>query len=131
MMKKKHILLIDDNDVDNYLSNYIISKNQLAKKTTIETSGIKALELLKSFNESNIEFPDLIVLDLKMPSMDGFEFLDDFLSFPINKTENCTVVMLTSSNNQKDIERSKQYPIIKKYLKKPITLLSFNEILSL
>ena len=66
-----------------------------------------------------------------MPSMDGFEFLDDFLNFPINKTENCTVVMLTSSNNQKDIERSKQYPIIKKYLKKPITLLSFNEILSL
>lgn len=130
-MKKNHILLIDDNEVDNYLSNYIISKNQLAEKTSIKTSGIKALELLESLNASDIEFPDLILLDLKMPTMDGFEFLDVLLNFPLNKTENCTVVMLTSSNNEIDVNRSIQYPIIKKYINKPITLKAFNEIIVL
>jgi CheY-like chemotaxis protein len=130
-MKKNFILLIDDNEIDNYLSSYIISKNQLAEKKSVETSGIKALELLNSLNDSNLEFPDLIIVDLKMPLMDGFEFLDVLLNFPINKIENCTVVMLTSSNDQTDINRSKQYPIIKKYINKPITLQVLNEIVSL
>ncbi|WP_339887923.1 response regulator [uncultured Flavobacterium sp.] len=128
-MKKKHILLIDDNKIDNYLSSYIISKNQLAEKTTIETSAVKALELLKVLNDS--EFPDLIMLDLKMPAMDGFEFLDDLINFPVNKTESCIVVMVTSSNNQIDINRSKEYPIIKKFINKPITLQAFNEIINI
>jgi CheY-like chemotaxis protein len=130
-MKKNFILLIDDNEIDNYLSSYVISKNQLAEKKSVETSGIKALELLNSLNDSNLEFPDLIIVDLKMPLMDGFEFLDVLLNFPINKIENCTVVMLTSSNDQTDINRSKQYPIIKKYINKPITLQVLNEIVSL
>lgn len=130
-MKKNHILLIDDNKVDNYLSNYIISKNHLAEKTSIETSGKKALELLESLNVSDKEFPDLIMLDLKMPAMDGFEFLDSLLSFPNSKIAKCCVVMVTSSNNQIDVNRSKQYPIIKKYINKPITLKVFKEVVNL
>lgn len=129
--EKSHILLIDDNYVDNYLSSYIISKNQLAEKTSVETSGIKVLELLKILNDSDLEFPDLIMVDLKMPTMNGFEFLGFLLSFPMNKTKSCTVIMLTSSSNQAEVNHSKQYTIIKKYINKPITLELFNEIIVL
>lgn len=119
-MKLKHILLIDDNDMDNYISNYIINKNNVTEKITMKTSAIDALEYLNTLQTNPKEFPDLIFLDIRMPVMDGFDFLEEFIKFPQAINKQCDVVILSSSNHQKDIDRALQYSVVKKYFTKPL-----------
>lgn len=121
-MKLKHILLIDDNDMDNYISNYIINKNNVTEKITMKTSAIDALEYLNTLQTNPKEFPDLIFLDIRMPVMDGFDFLEEFIKFPQAINKQCDVVILSSSNHQKDIDRALQYSVVKKYFTKPLEL---------
>ena len=74
-MTIKEILLIDDNDIDNYINKLIVAKEKVVEKITIKNSPIDALQYLRS---KEGEFPELIFLDIKMPEMDGFGFLDEF-----------------------------------------------------
>lgn len=117
---KKHILLIDDNHIDNYVTNYIISRSQMAEKITIKNSAIAALEYIRAIEKEGEEFPELIFLDIKMPMMDGFEFLDELIKFPKVINNQCSVVMLTSSGDQNDIARALEYAVVKKFLTKPL-----------
>jgi len=117
---KKHVLLIDDNDIDNYVTNHIISRSQIAKKITIKNSAIAALEYLETIKENGEEFPEMIFLDIKMPMMDGFDFLDELIKFPNVIDNQCSVVMLTSSGDQNDIDRASRYAVVKRFLIKPL-----------
>lgn len=121
-MKRKHILLIDDNEIDNYVTNYIVTKSQLAEKITTKNSAIVALEYLKSLEENTTDFPELIFLDIKMPIMDGFGFLDELIKLSSIIEKKCVVIMLSSSNDQNDIDRAMQYSIVKKFFTKPLRL---------
>lgn len=122
-MKKKHALLIDDNDVDNYVTNHIVMKSQMVEKITIKKSAIVALEYLESLEGKEEEFPDIFFLDVRMPVMDGFEFLEKLVKFsPIMSNRSCYVIMLSSSNDQNDIDRALQYSFVKKYLTKPLKI---------
>lgn len=118
----KKVLLIDDSDIDNYVNQHVITKSKLAEKITIETSAGDALNYLTSLQTHPEDFPDIIFLDIRMPEMDGFGFLDEFKKFPQALHHQCDVVMLTSSSDQKDIDRAAQYAVVKKYLNKPLEL---------
>lgn len=117
---KKHVLLIDDNDIDNYVTNHVISRSQMAEKITIKNSAIAALEYLEIIKGNGEEFPEMIFLDIKMPMMDGFEFLDELIKFPKVINNQCSVVMLTSSGDQNDIDRASQYAVVKNFFIKPL-----------
>lgn len=119
-MAKKHVLLIDDNDIDNYITNHIITKSQIAEKITIKKTAVEALEYLENIKENKEEFPELIFLDIRMPMMDGFEFLDELIKFPIEVNKHCEVLMLSSSSDQNDIDRAFEYSIVKKFFTKPL-----------
>lgn len=121
-MEKTHILLIDDNDIDTFVNKHIVIKSKITNKITTKNSAIKALEFLESIAENEEEFPDLIFLDIGMPVMNGFGFLEELIKYPLVIENKCSVVMLTSSNDQNDIDRAMEYSVVKKFLVKPLNL---------
>jgi len=116
----KHVLLIDDNPIDSYIAKHIITKSKIAQKISVQNSAIDALEFLEPLKNDPEEFPESIFLDIQMPKMNGFGFLEEFKKFPEAIHGQCKVIMLTSSDDQQDIDQSFQYPFVKKFLTKPL-----------
>lgn len=119
-MKTNHILLVDDNYLDNYINNHVIEDNNIAEKITIMDSPLNALSFLEEIKNDFEAFPDLIFLDISMPKMDGFGFLEEFVKFPKAVEKKCVVIMLTSSNNPNDKARAFEFEVVKDYFIKPL-----------
>jgi CheY-like chemotaxis protein len=119
------IMLIDDNEIDNLINQKIIESSSIAKHIFTHTSGKSAIEFLKNMEKlaSRIEnvLPEIIFLDIDMPLMDGFQFLDEFNKLSNETKKHCHIVMLTSSINPQDMNKSKKYDYVKKYVNKPLT----------
>ncbi|MEK6478926.1 response regulator [Catalinimonas sp. 4WD22] len=123
MIKFNKVMLVDDDEVSNFITTEILNTINLADYILVATNGKEALELLHYPSENKTEqdidcCPDLIFLDLNMPVMDGFEFLE---ACELCEGDKIKVVVLTSSTNQKDIEEARKYPQVKYYLSKPLT----------
>tara|TARA_B110000902_G_scaffold239164_1_gene287632 strand:- start:58 stop:435 length:378 start_codon:yes stop_codon:yes gene_type:complete len=118
----KHVLLIDDNEIDSYIAQYIIVKNKMPQKISVKSSAIEALEFLAILKKNEEEFPDYIFLDIQMPEMNGFEFLEEFNKISEVFIAHCSVIMLTSSSDDRDRQHSFQYPFVKKFITKPLSL---------
>ncbi len=104
-IKKAEILLVEDNPDDLMLAKRALEKNQLSNKVHIVNNGEEALDFLFSrndyFEKSNINNLRLILLDLKLPKVDGFEVLSELKKN--DKTKNIPVVIMTSSKQESDI----------------------------
>jgi CheY-like chemotaxis protein len=127
-MKATNILLIDDNDVDNYITRQMLLKNKVAGNIVVQSSAMDALKYLQSNLNEPVNYPDYIFLDIRMPEMDGFDFLNEYAKFPVSITNHCIIFMLTSSADQNDILRAAQNPLVKKYLNKPLSHQVLSEI---
>ncbi|MEM7618562.1 MAG: response regulator [Pseudomonadota bacterium] len=110
----KTILIIEDNEADQFLGEMTISSVRPDLQILKAMDGKEALEIL---SEQDIE-PDLILLDINMPRMNGHEFLNAFTDE--NSREIPVVVMLTSSDQERDKEQAMAYRCVKDYLLKPI-----------
>tara|TARA_R110000868_G_scaffold68720_1_gene203196 strand:+ start:30038 stop:30433 length:396 start_codon:yes stop_codon:yes gene_type:complete len=120
-MNLKKILLIDDSDIDNFINKSVLQKANIADEIIIETSAKDALTYLKNVMDESNSFPDVIFLDIKMPVMDGFEFLEEYIHFPEHAKSKCIIFMLSSSIDPKDALRAQQFKEVKKYFTKPLT----------
>ena len=105
------ILLVEDDAIDHYINQVIIERVGLAQNIIQCENGIQALDIVRKI------YPDLILLDINMPVMDGLEFLQALRD---EKLEETPVVILSCSNNTRDIEQVAQYNV-KYYLVKPLT----------
>lgn len=116
------VMLVDDNDTYNFINRRILEKKQFAKAIEVQSSGIGALSYLEENLGSPGKLPDIIFLDIKMPLMNGHEFL--FKLEQISRTANgnkCKVVMLSSSGDDADIQQSREYPSVINFIQKPLT----------
>ncbi len=127
-MIMNEILLIDDNFVDNYINEMIVTNEKIATTITVMLSPIEALEYLENKKD---RFPELIFLDIKMPKMDGFDFLKKFSKLSGLEKGKCNVVMLSSSQNVKDIDAAKNNPFVLEYLMKPLDSSKLNNVLKM
>ena len=125
-MKIKNILLIDDSEIDNFINKSVLEKANMVENIIAKTSAKAALEYLS--NTEN-EFPDIIFLDIRMPEMDGFEFLKECENFPKELKNKCAIFMLSSSIDPNDALRAEQHQIVKKYLTKPLTQNALDTVL--
>jgi DNA-binding NarL/FixJ family response regulator len=128
-MKIKNILLIDDSEMDNYISEYIIVQSKIAEKISVFNSPIEALEYLGDLQSNQQEFPGAIFLDINMPDMDGFGFLDEYSKFSEDIIMRTSIFMLTSSDNPNDIKRALKYPVVKKYFSKSLSKDILNQLI--
>ncbi|WP_428327994.1 response regulator [Mucilaginibacter sp.] len=124
MKKISCILLIDDNKADNAFHQIKIKKAQVCEKVSIATSGTQALDYLAKAVLQNEAFPkpDLIFLDINLPGMDGFDFLDEFHKLNDELKSKTKVIMLTTSLNPDDQTRALNYKEVKSFLNKPLTV---------
>lgn len=122
------VMIVDDNDTDNFISKRIIEITKFAKAVEIRNSGKSALEFLEE-NENNVEkLPDLIFLDINMPIVDGFVFLYEFEKFNATLKNKCKVIILSSSDNKRDIDKIVNNDHVIKFITKPLTEKALNEV---
>ncbi len=133
-MKKKlnTILLVDDDEPTNYLNKMILEEVDCAEKIEVAQSAKEAINYLMGAGKYNqkgktIPPPELIFLDINMPAMDGWEFIDIYKE--LKKRGNVVMVMLTTSLNPEDEERSKMMAEVSGYRNKPLTKEMVTEIL--
>ncbi len=115
------VMLVDDNDTDNFISKRIIELTKFAKRIEIKNSGKSALQYLEAEKENDINIPDLIFLDINMPIVDGFVFLYEFEKFPDSIKQKSKVIILSSSDNKRDIDRIVNNNYVIKFITKPLT----------
>src|ERR1700761_849843 len=109
-------LLVDDNYIDNFVTRKVLESSGFAHNIIVQQSPWDAIDSLRD----GLVKPDVIFVDVRMPTMDGFEFLEKFEELAIEK-DNIKIFMLSSSLDPTDIRRSFGNKHVTQFLHKPIT----------
>ncbi len=112
-------MLIDDSETDNFIHCRHLDKMEIAERIVVRNDGRQGLEYLAAARPE--ERPDLLFLDINMPVMDGWEFLEAYQEIPEERRAKVTIVMLTSSVGASDYSRAQSYAIIDGHEAKPLT----------
>lgn len=124
------VLLVDDDKATNLYNQYNLKKLGCCKSIDVALNGQEAIEFLTSKNEEgNHPQPHLIFLDINMPLVDGWEFLELYDQLSEEQKGDVIVVMLTTSVNQDDFKKAEANPHIKDFKSKPLTIDKMQELI--
>ena len=129
--RKLRMLLIDDDEINNFILIRLIKEAGIPISCSSVSNGKKGLSKLVRWNQRNDpQYPDIILLDLDMPIMDGFEFLDKYEKELFQKHPNVHLYMVSSSIRAEDRARAKSYESVSNFISKPISFPIVEEIIS-
>ncbi|TXN36058.1 response regulator [Flagellimonas hymeniacidonis] len=126
--KLKSILLVDDDEATNFIHRLVIKQSDCAENIVIKENGIDALNYLKSEVNGEHPQPNLIFLDINMPAMDGWGFLEEYKALPKQQQADTVIVMLTTSLNPEDKKKASSIPEISDFISKPLTIEKMNKV---
>lgn len=123
--KYNSVMLVDDNEIDNFINQKMIEGYSFSERIYIHTSSRSALEFLKNIERNGDNFPEeliphMIFLDINMPIMDGFQFVEEFEKLKPSFREKIKIVMLSTSINPSDLEYANNNPYVLRFLNKPL-----------
>ncbi len=130
-LNNKKILLIDDDVVVNKVNKYLIDSIGFFESIESKTAPQEALDYIEELIEAKVQLPGFVLVDISMPEIDGFEFIDLldelFETYEIDVLP--TFVILSASNFKRDFEQFDKTPIVKKFLSKPLDKEEFENVL--
>lgn len=117
------ICLVDDDDIYQFVMRKIIEnlKLEIIKKILSFGDGEEALEFLTNNIANKEELPNIILLDINMPIMDGWQFIEEYIRLKPRLGKKITIYMVSSSNDREDIQRARKISEISDYIIKPVT----------
>lgn len=130
MKKIDSCCIIDDDPIFIYGTKRLMKEIDFCDTILVYNNGQDALEGLLELSESGQKIPPYIFLDLNMPIMDGWEFLEEFSKIPSNKTKKTTIYIISSSVDPRDLEKVKNYKAVNNYILKPITPTDLETVLN-
>jgi len=122
------ILIVDDDLVSQFASRYAVEQSNIKSHIYMSDGALEALELLSGLLQNEEDFPDFILLDLVMPHMSGWEFIEDFEKINKNKFDT-KIYILSAFTNSVDREKAKNHPHIAGHFDKPISKVYAKSIL--
>ncbi len=117
----KLVLLVDDNEIDNFINEKVISSTAFAENILVMNSADEALSYLRENSAVTDKIPEIIFLDLNMPVKDGFGFLEDFEKLADAVKSKSRVIVLSSSISPEDINKASTNPYVQRYINKPLS----------
>ncbi len=130
MKKFESTCIIDDDPIFIYGTKRVMKEVGFCNKIMVFNNGQDAIEALTEMVGQNKELPEIIFVDLNMPIMNGWEFLEDFAKIPNKNREAVTVYIISSSVDPRDLERVKNYEVVNNYILKPISSKDLEDILN-
>ncbi|HQS06122.1 MAG TPA: response regulator [Daejeonella sp.] len=118
---KSRVFIIDDDPIHQRIAQIMISKHNLFDEYFSYTEAQKALDFLQENKKNEETLPDVILLDLNMPVLDGWDFLETFETLIKEFKKNIRVFIVSSSVDEKDLLRSKSYVAVKGFISKPLS----------
>jgi CheY-like chemotaxis protein len=128
--KFEKVMIIDDNNIDLYITKRLIIKNNFGKKVLEYPDAAEALKYLQDNQETISMLPLVIFIDIYMPGMSGFEFMEYFDKLPTALKKYCKVYIISSTIDEYDIERSRLDKNLTAFQVKPITKEFLDNILA-
>jgi len=125
-MKLTEIMIVDDDDISNFITQKCLEKSGTVDKISIYQESPEAINQLIQKKRNNIQLPEYILLDINMPYIDGFDFLDLCQSSDV--LEAIHVIMYTSSLRLEDRKKALTYSAVKGYLEKPLQIAELKAI---
>tara|TARA_R110002051_G_scaffold77045_1_gene140543 strand:+ start:638 stop:1039 length:402 start_codon:yes stop_codon:yes gene_type:complete len=129
MGKLNSSCIIDDDAIFIYGTKKIMKKINFCDEILVFNNGKDAMDGLELLAEQNKKLPNVIFLDINMPIMDGWEFLEDFVKIPNNNRDNVTIYIISSSIDPIDIQKVQLYGLVNNYILKPIRIVDLEKVL--
>lgn len=121
------IFLVDDDDLFNYLNEAVIRRVAPDAVISSYKSGEDAYQAILGIN-NDAEVPDIMLLDIRMPDMDGFELLKTLMAMEKNPIARTKIYMLSSTLDERDLDKANDNSLVTAFLSKPLTIEKFTEI---
>jgi CheY-like chemotaxis protein len=126
MEKTYSFLLVDDDNINNFINKRIIKRLGICNRIDAVKNGLDALKYVTEFSPEDNKCPEVILLDLEMPVMDGLEFLQSYSELTFANKDNVKIIVLSGSDPARCVDGLKQYPI--QFIAKPLTEKKIMEI---
>jgi CheY-like chemotaxis protein len=123
------IALVDDDSIFQFTATRLLESSKLAQNILHFENGAEALTFLREKALQKEFLPDYLFLDINMPFVDGWMFLEDFTTLKSSLAKDISIYMVTSSIDQRDLNRAKSFSEVTDFIIKPISLERFQELL--
>jgi CheY-like chemotaxis protein len=121
-MKKNIIWIVDDDAIYQIIINKIIQKSEIFSSCASFKNGKEAINALSNLTEDIDSLPDIILLDINMPVMDGWEFMEEMKQIPLPEKQKINTYIVSSSIAPEDKNKSRKFSAISGYMSKPVSV---------